>query len=738
MNRGGMIAAGHPLTAEAGARILREGGNAVDAAVGAVLASWVAEPLLTGPGAGGYLLVAGAGEEPTLLDFFVEAPGRGADPARRAELAAGRGLLRRRRAGLQLRRGLRAAPTGRPPAWRRRWSAGARSTLAALAAPAAALARDGVALNAAQAYVFEILEPILAAPPPESRAAFAPEGGRCARASASARAELAETIERFGRRGRGAVLHGRPRRRRRRLARAPRGGQLTRADLAAYAPAARAPVRATYRGPHGPDQPAAVGRRDAAGAGAWRASDERSDGAPSAVDIVAVMEEAQALRTPAFVEGLVEPGFADRFLASRLGSTTHISVARRRRPRLRGDVHQRRGLGPRRARHRHPREQRHGRAGPQPAGLLHLFPPGRRMPSMMAPDRRAGDRRRGRARARQRRLQPHPLGHPADHRGRGRPRRAGHDAVLAPRVHFEDGVVYAEPGIDAEALRDAGREVVAFRDRNLFFGGVQAVERDRAPARSRAPATRAAAAPRWLREARRGGPRRAGGTGAERLRRRGARPVPRHPQRRRPRREADAARHRRRPCLVQRPAAGRHHERPADRRARERARRRACREGAAAPGRGRRAGLLLPRPHRGRAAWPGATTRRASRRSCSSWPSSRATWPRAPATWRVSVPRRPLSNSPVSGTADRERPCPTQSREGDTWRTTEVSPTRAPARSRSESIDFPKLELQDGPGVHPDNVGRKTEHGVILKIVSTNICGSDQHMVRGRTTAPEG
>src|SRR4051812_5845088 len=55
-----------------------------------------------------------------------------------------------------------------------------------------------------------------------------------------------------------------------------------------------------------------------------------------------------------------------------------------------------------------------------------------------------------------------------------------------------------------------------------------------------------------------------------------------------------------------------------------------------------------------------------------------------------------------------------------------------------QSIDFPKLELQDGPGVHPDNVGRKTEHGVILKIVSTNICGSDQHMVRGRTTAPEG
>src|SRR5512132_3983222 len=55
-----------------------------------------------------------------------------------------------------------------------------------------------------------------------------------------------------------------------------------------------------------------------------------------------------------------------------------------------------------------------------------------------------------------------------------------------------------------------------------------------------------------------------------------------------------------------------------------------------------------------------------------------------------------------------------------------------------QSIDYPELELKDGPGVHPDNVGRKTPHGVILKVVSTNICGSDQHMVRGRTTAPEG
>src|SRR4051795_9050310 len=61
-----------------------------------------------------------------------------------------------------------------------------------------------------------------------------------------------------------------------------------------------------------------------------------------------------------------------------------------------------------------------------------------------------------------------------------------------------------------------------------------------------------------------------------------------------------------------------------------------------------------------------------------------------------------------------------------------------PGRVELQTIDYPKMELQDGPGVHPANVGRKTPHGVILKIVATNICGSDQHMVRGRTTAPAG
>ncbi|MEV7679324.1 formaldehyde dehydrogenase, glutathione-independent [Streptomyces sp. NPDC056909] len=61
-----------------------------------------------------------------------------------------------------------------------------------------------------------------------------------------------------------------------------------------------------------------------------------------------------------------------------------------------------------------------------------------------------------------------------------------------------------------------------------------------------------------------------------------------------------------------------------------------------------------------------------------------------------------------------------------------------PGEVEVRETEYPGLELRDGPGVAPANIGRKCRHGVILKVLATNICGSDQHMVRGRTTAPEG
>jgi gamma-glutamyltranspeptidase/glutathione hydrolase len=107
---------------------------------------------------------------------------------------------------------------------------------------------------------------------------------------------------------------------------------------------------------------------------------------------------------------------------------------------------------------------------------FHRHPVGRRMPSMMAPSvvLRDGEVElvlgsAGSNRIRSALLQT--IVGVVDH---------GLDiaaAVGGPRVHFEDGVVYAEPGVDMSALEEAGWEVVAFRALNLFFGGVQAVQR---------------------------------------------------------------------------------------------------------------------------------------------------------------------------------------------------------------------------------------------------------------------
>ncbi|MGZ6642176.1 MAG: gamma-glutamyltransferase [Solirubrobacteraceae bacterium] len=470
----GIVAAGHAQSAEAGADVLRGGGNAVDAAVAAILASWAAEPLLTGPGAGGYMLVAGGGEDPVLLDFFVAAPGMGAEPSAHADLVP---------AEVSFGDATQVFHCGAASCGTYGMTAGLAEALrrwgtvdaSALAAPAARLARVGVPVNAAQAYVFGLLEPILMSTE-GSRAAFAPDGRVLHEGELFRSPELAETIERFGADGAAPFYTGD-------LADAVvafvqrRGGQLTEHDLAAYAPVPRAPVAVRYRGREVlTNPPPSAGGTLLALALARLAE---TDGPPSASDLVAAMAEAQSLRTPAFAAGLDEPGFADRLFASRLGSTTHISV-------LDGDgracsVTCTNGEGsgivvPGTGIHVN---NVMGEEDLNPLGFF-AFPPGRRMPSMMSPTVVRDERYTDEIEL--------VLGSAGSNRIRSailqvivgvvdRGMSAG-EAVLAPRLHFEGGVVFSEPGAELDAVGAAHRHV-AFRERNLFFGGAQAVERDR-------------------------------------------------------------------------------------------------------------------------------------------------------------------------------------------------------------------------------------------------------------------
>jgi gamma-glutamyltranspeptidase/glutathione hydrolase len=466
----GVVAAGHPVSAQAGARVLRMGGNAVDAAVGAMLASFVAEPLLTSLGAGGYLLVAGPDTEPVLLDFFVEAPGRGADPAGRADLVPVvvdfGGALQVFHIGASSC-GAYGTPHGAAEAIRRFGS----MPLEELTGHAAGLARTGVEVNAQQAFVFEILAPIVASGV-ECRRTFMPDD-RPLRAGETYRLpELAEALDRLGADGPEPFYTGD-------IAAAicdwvgERGGLLTRSDLAAYETIAREPLAVRYRGcrlltnppPNagGPLLAIAMAQLD------------RLDGPPEPLELVRAMETAQATRTPAFLDGLADPGFADAFLAARLGSTTHVSV-------LDAD-----GLGcsvtcsngegsaivvPQTGVHVN---NMMGEEDLSPLGF-HSYPPGRRLPSMMSPTMLLRDGRpelvlgsAGSNRIRSALLQV--IVNVLDH---GMEAEA---AVRAPRLHFEAGVVYAEPGIDLAAIEAAGHEVVRFGELNLFFGGANVVER---------------------------------------------------------------------------------------------------------------------------------------------------------------------------------------------------------------------------------------------------------------------
>lgn len=75
-NKGGVVAAGHQATAQAAAHVLSEGGNAFDAAVAAMLAACVAEPILASAGGGGFLMAKPADSEPVIYDFFAQTPGQ--------------------------------------------------------------------------------------------------------------------------------------------------------------------------------------------------------------------------------------------------------------------------------------------------------------------------------------------------------------------------------------------------------------------------------------------------------------------------------------------------------------------------------------------------------------------------------------------------------------------------------------------------------------------------------------
>lgn len=406
----GAIAAGHPLTAAAGAAVLEAGGNAVDACVAAAFASWVTESMLTGPGGGGFFLVH-AGGETVVFDAFVAVPREPAEGEMLAVAVDFDGDTQQVFRTGPAAAGVPGTALGLEAAWRRFGSL----PWAELSAPAAKLAREGVELTPMQGYLHEILDGLLRHSP-EGDAMY---GGRMLRVGDVLRLpELADTIDRIA-----------------------AGGALdlpfAREDLDAYRVIERDPVWVRYRDCEflSNPPPSSGGRLIALGL----------ESLGGGFDVVRAMAAMDAARVPA------------------AGGTTHISVVD-----ARGDaaslscslgsgsgvvvpgtgIHLNNMLGE--------------------ADLVASARPGERLTSMMAPSLvlQGGRPRLVIGSAGSERLRGAILQVVANVIGKG---MGVEEAVDAPRMHLDGGVVHAEPGAEVEAD-------VRWRDRNLYFGGVSAVE----------------------------------------------------------------------------------------------------------------------------------------------------------------------------------------------------------------------------------------------------------------------
>jgi len=480
----GVVAAGHPLTAEAGAEVLRGGGNAVDAAVAAVLASFAVESPLTGFGAGGFMMVS-RGDETVLIDFFVAAPGKDGIE-RGVELAAvpvhfDEETVQTFYVG-PASCGVPGTAAGLELALRRFGTA----PLLDLVGAGVRLAREGAPINAEQGYILDILWPIHERLP-ETRNLYAPEGRPLGEGDVFCFAELADALERFGAEGaepfyRGevaAALSGYV---------AEHGGTLGPSDLAAYEAIERKPIHAPFRGAEvlTNPPPSSGGILIAYSLGLL----ERLGESSGPEQLVAAMDAANRARGEEFAEGLygkglegflLDPQRLDLRAGDLLGSTTHISVLDADGMCASVTCSNGSGSGVLVPGTGVILNNMLGEEDLNPLGF-HAIAPGRRVPSMMAPTvvRRDGEIELGLGSAGSNRIRSAIVQTVVRAVEQG---MSAGEAVRAPRLHFEQGIVQAEPGVDEGALariETRGIRVLRRPRINLFFGGVQAVARDRA------------------------------------------------------------------------------------------------------------------------------------------------------------------------------------------------------------------------------------------------------------------
>jgi gamma-glutamyltranspeptidase/glutathione hydrolase len=462
--RAGIVACGHEAVGDAAASVLRAGGNAFDACVAAGFAGAVAEPCFTSLGGGGFLLAHTTEGEQVLFDFFVDTPGRSLPASDRQPhflpinvsfLAADQVF----HAGL----GSVAVP-GCLAGYLHVHARLGRLPLSDIVAPAVALAREGVRVDATHAEVLGLLEPILLREP-ESAAIFAPTGDLLREGDQLTNPDLAAYLEWLATDEEAASFYGGA------VADAlvtqmQKGdGLVTAADLAAYAVIERAPAVSDYRGHRILTNPPpsfggelialALALDEARGAPASWQSREHLEGA---VELMIDVDRRRSIRGATKGTTQMTVVDTDGNVASMTTSNGETS----------GDVVPGTGVV---------LNNMLGEDDLHPDGF-HAGPPGQRVASMMAPT-----------------LVLDSDGEVVLALGSGGSKRirtaivqvvtavVAHDrdlaeAVEAPRVHWDGDTVQVEPGLPAVSL-DGLRSRWSINEwpaRNLYFGGVHAVQ----------------------------------------------------------------------------------------------------------------------------------------------------------------------------------------------------------------------------------------------------------------------
>jgi len=488
----GIVSAGHPVTADAAAEILKDGGNAFDSAIAGLLACLTPETVLASLGGGGYLMAYDATtDRTTLYDFFVDTPRR-KRPAEEIDFRSIHVDFGPATQEFHVGAGATATPGFVPGIF------AVHADLCSLpmnriAEPAVRIARDGMTMTPFQAYLFSIIAPILTLE--EAGAALhAPEGHVLAAGECFRNPALADTLERLAREGADLFIHGDVGKAILHQS-AEAGGHLSLEDLEGYRVEKRLPLNWMH---HGHDvflnpAPAAGGPLIAFGLGLLELLAEThrpgaaTARAPSVVDLARVMAATNEARR---LEGARLANLADRdVIAAHFGEldgraeanrgTTHLSVIDSRGNAAAATVSNGEGNGRMVGDHGFMLNNMLGEEDLNPDGF-NAWQPGQRMSSMMSPTIiRAPDHTlTALGSGGSNRIRTAILQVVCNLIDRGMPFER---AVNAPRLHVEKcGTVSYEdqPGIEArEALLAAFPDAHGWPERNMFFGGVHSVRR---------------------------------------------------------------------------------------------------------------------------------------------------------------------------------------------------------------------------------------------------------------------